>query len=142
MENILFGQLKMSVISEGAAAYKGRRRLAVDVLAYDNDNTVCIVKIVYTLRRDDISQILETIEEFPKFFRLFAGRAIYGIIAAHNIPKELRDEVLNEGFYLARVGDGIFRLQVPRGFKPKAFEPTIKARHKSHRPAKGRARKE
>lgn len=133
MEEALFGRLKMNVIYEGSTSYKGKRSLTVDVLAHDHDHTVYIVKIVYELTREAVRDLLKIIEEFPKFFPLFANRTIYGMIGAYKIPKELRDEVQQEGFYLARVADGVFRLQVPRGFKPKAFEPATKARPKTFR---------
>jgi hypothetical protein len=65
--------------------------------------------------------MLRTIRQFPKFFGAHRDRAIYGVIAAVDIPDNLRAEVLNNGLYLARIHDGTFELLTPREFKPTAY---------------------
>jgi hypothetical protein len=68
-----------------------------------------------------IDQILKTIEEFPKFFGAHRDRTVYGIIAAVDIPQNIRAEVLKKSLYLARIHDGEFELLTPNNFKPRAF---------------------
>src|SRR5262249_22981047 len=95
----------------------------IDVMAYDNGsrNELYIVEVKSHLTREGIDQILKTIEEFPKFFGAHRDRTVYGIIAAVDIPQNIRAEVLKQGLYLARIHDGEFELLTPRNFKPRAF---------------------
>ncbi|HKE03991.1 MAG TPA: hypothetical protein VKE91_08025 [Blastocatellia bacterium] len=97
--------------------------IEIDVMAYDNGsrNELYIVEVKSQLTREGIDQILKTIEEFPKFFGAHRDRTVYGIIAAVDIPQNLRAEVLKEGLYLARIHEGAFELLTPKNFKPRAF---------------------
>ncbi len=125
MERVLRRQFGMNIINPRAKASKNGRMLEIDVLAYDNGdrNEVYLVEVKSHLTSEGIQQMLKTIEEFPKFFVPLAERKIYGIIAAIDIPENLRNEVLKKGLYLARISDGTFKLQTTRGFKPKDFSP-------------------
>jgi hypothetical protein len=42
-------------------------------------------------------------------------------LAAVDISDELKQQVLQAGFYLARIHDEVFELDVPANFKPKAY---------------------
>lgn len=42
-------------------------------------------------------------------------------MAAVTMPDSLRQRTLKAGIYVARIRDNFCSLQVPRGFKPKAF---------------------
>lgn len=70
----------------------------------------------------------------------------YGVIAAVDIPDNVRSKVLKEGLYLARISDGTFTMQTPPGFKPKAFHPGGKVganeqKKNGAKPARKRGRK-
>jgi hypothetical protein len=123
MEKILRDRFKMNVVLPRATSKMNGRMIEIDVMAYDNGslNQLYIVEVKSHLSREGIDQILKTIEEFPKFFPLHSDRTIYGIIAAVDIPLNLRAEVLKEGLYLARIHDGTFELLTPDNFKPRAF---------------------
>jgi hypothetical protein len=126
MEKILREEFGLNDISPRRKAVRNGHTLEIDVLAYDNTGErkdVYLVEIKSRLTDDAIKQMQNTITEFPKFFRDLAGHNIYGIIAAVDIPNNLRAEALKQGFYLARISDDTFRLKVPRGFKAKAFGP-------------------
>jgi hypothetical protein len=36
-------------------------------------------------------------------------------------PENLRQQILAEGIYLARIHDGQFEIQVPESFEPRAY---------------------
>lgn len=128
MEKILYQQFKMDVVTPRAKARQNGHSLEIDVMAYDNGsrNEVYLVEVKSHLSREGIEQMLRTIEQFPKFFGAHSDRKIYGIIAAVDIPDNLRSEVLNKGLYLARIHDGTFELLTGRDFQPKVFGPAAK----------------
>lgn len=136
MERVLRRQFGMNIVNPRAKASKNGRMLEIDVLAYDNGdrNEAYLVEVKSHLTSEGIEQMLKTLEEFPKFFLPLANRKIYGIIAAIDIPENLRNEVANKGLYLARISDGTFRLETPRGFKPKDFSA---AHHNGRRASNG-----
>ncbi len=123
MEKILRDRFNMDVVTPRATSRLNGRVIEIDVMAYDNGsrNELYIVEVKSHLTREGIDQILKTIEEFPKFFGAHRDRTVYGIIAAVDIPQNLRAEVLKEGLYLARIHDGTFELLTPKDFKPRAF---------------------
>jgi|SRR5262245_45058744 len=127
MEKILRDRFKMNVVLPRATSSLNGRMIEIDVMAYDNGslNELYIVEVKSHLSREGIDQILKTIEEFPKFFPLYSDRTIYGIIAAVDIPLNLRAEVVKEGLYLARIHDGTFELLTPKNFQPRAFTASL-----------------
>jgi len=128
MEKSLRNQFKMDVVTLRAKSRHNGASIEIDVMAYDNGsrNEVYLVEVKSHLTRESVDQMLKTIEQFPKFFGAHRDRTIYGVIAAVDIPDNLRAEVLNKGLYLARIHDGTFELLIPRGFKPEAFGPAAK----------------
>ncbi len=123
MEKILRRRFGMNVVLPRANSRINGESLEIDVLAYDNGdrNEAFIVEVKSHLTEEGIQQILKTISSFPKFFPTLAHRKVYAILAAVNIPDNLRNKVLNQGLYLARISNETFSLQTPRGFKPKVF---------------------
>jgi len=128
MEKILYQQFKMDVVAPRAKARQNGQTLEIDVLAYDNGsrNEAYLVEVKSHPTPEGIEQMLKTLEQFPKFFGAHSHRTIYGVVAAVDIPDNLRAEVLKKGLYLARIYDGEFELLTPRGFKPATFGPAAK----------------
>ncbi|MGH9834704.1 MAG: DUF3782 domain-containing protein [Blastocatellia bacterium] len=129
MEKVFYREFGLDVVQPRARSRQNGRTMEVDVLAYDHpggSKDVFVIEVKSHLTEEGIEQIRKTIEEFPKFFPWGRDRTIYGVIAAVDIPDNVRDKVLKEGLYLARISDGTFTMQVPRGFKPKAFYPNGK----------------
>lgn len=142
MEKILRDRFKMDVVTPRATSRLNGRTVEIDVMAYDNGsrNELYIVEVKSHLTREGIDQILKTIEEFPKFFGAHRDRTVYGIIAAVDIPLNLRAEVLKKGLYLARIHDGTFELLAPKGFKPRAFIAPTEQNGKQKSKRKSRAK--
>ncbi|MGH9767681.1 MAG: DUF3782 domain-containing protein [Blastocatellia bacterium] len=128
MEKILRNHFKMDVVTLRAKSRQNGHSIEIDVMAYDNGsrNEIYLVEVKSHLTRESIDQMLRTIERFPKFFGAHRDRTIYGVIAAVDIPNNLRAEVLKKGLYLARIHDGTFELLTSRGFKPTPFGPAAK----------------
>ncbi|MCA2668624.1 MAG: DUF3782 domain-containing protein, partial [Microcystis sp. M114S2] len=45
----------------------------------------------------------------------------YGILAAVHVSPELREKILQEGFYVARIHDQVFELDIPDNFQPQTY---------------------
>lgn len=142
MEKILRDRFNMDVVMPRATSRLNGRTIEIDVMAYDNGsrNELTIVEVKSHLSSEGINQILKTIEEFPKFFSAHRDRTVYGIIAAVDIPQNLRAEVLKEGLYLARIHDGEFELLTTKNFKPRAFAFPQKQNGGRERRKKSRAK--
>ncbi len=123
MQKVLESEFGMELVFPNASSKINGRTLEIDVLAYDKAgrNEAAIVEVKSHLTEAGIEQILKIIKEFPAFFPDLADRTIYGIIAAVKISENLRTVVQKQGLYLALISDETFKLQVPAGFKPKAF---------------------
>jgi hypothetical protein len=129
MEKVFYRDFGLDVVQPRARSRQNGRTMEIDVLAYDHpggSKDVYIIEVKSHLTEKGIEQIKETIEEFPKYFPWGRDRTVYGVIAAVDIPDNVRNKVLKEGLYLARISDGTFTMQVPRGFKPKGFHPNGK----------------
>jgi hypothetical protein len=123
MTKILTRRFHMTVVSPRVLARSDGRSFEVDVMAYSESGVgeVYLVEVKSHLRQEAIAQMKTTLREFRHFFPGHAGKKVYGILAAVDAPERVRQRVLEEGIYLARIHDGQFELQVPAGFQPRAF---------------------
>ena len=102
------------------------RTLEVDVFGWDNTHTrkeAYAVEVKSRLQPDVIDRLLKTLVELTRFFPDLRDYRIYGIIAAVDIPENLRSEVLKRGLYLAQLSDETFKLLTPPHFKPQDYGP-------------------
>jgi len=47
---------------------------------------------------------------------------LYGILAAVDIPEDVKNKVLKSGIYIANIQNDHFKLQVPKHFRAKNFQ--------------------
>ena len=113
----------MNVIAPNVAARRGKEFLEMDVLAYSNQeiNEVYIVEVKSHLKEEGIDQMLNTLNQFPKFFPEHQDKRIFGILAVVDARENLKKRVLKEGIYLAMIHEDLFEIAVPKGFKAKSF---------------------
>ncbi len=123
MRKLLEERFQMNVVAPRLRARRNGRSLEVDVLAYSNAqvNEVYVVEVKSHLREDGLDQMKKILREFRFFFPEHDDKKIFGILAAVDAPEDLRERVLREGIYLARVHDEEFELDVPKDFKPRAY---------------------
>jgi hypothetical protein len=124
MTKILTQRFQMDVIAPRVLARSDGRSMEVDVMAYSErkpENEVFLVEVKSHLREEALEQMRRMLREFHEFFPGHAGKKVYGMLAAVDAPAEVREKVLREGIYLARIHDGQFELQVPDDFQPRAF---------------------
>jgi len=123
METILRQRFGMEVISPSVRASKEGQHLEIDVLAYANGsiNTAYIVEVKSHPREDSITQLKNILQRFRLFFPEHKDKQLYGIFAAVDLSPNLREKILQEGLYVARIHDQVFELDIPENFYPQTF---------------------
>jgi hypothetical protein len=123
METILRDRFGMEVISPSVRVSKAGQHMELDVLAYANGpiNQAYIVEVKSHAREAAIAQLKTQLRRFRDFFPEHRDKQVYGILAAVDMSDALRDQVLREGIYVARIHDDVFELDTPDNFQPMAF---------------------
>ncbi|TRV42865.1 MAG: DUF3782 domain-containing protein [Microcystis panniformis Mp_MB_F_20051200_S9] len=123
METILRQRFGMEVVSPSVRVSKDGKHLEIDVLAYTNGelNTAYIVEVKSHAREESITQLKSILQRFRSFFPEHKDKKLYGILAAVHVSPELREKILQEGFYVARIHDQVFELDIPDNFQPQIY---------------------
>jgi hypothetical protein len=123
IEKELYNKFKVDTVAPNIKSKKGDENIQIDALAYSNGkrNEVYILEIKTILNEKAIEQLTNIMEKFPKFFTELSHKKRYGIIAAINTSEEMKEKVYNAGFFLANVENNIFKIDIPKGYKPKAW---------------------
>jgi hypothetical protein len=123
METILRQRFGMEIISPSVRASKEGQHLEIDVLAYANGsiNSAYIVEVKSHPREDSITQLKNILQRFRLFFPEHKDKQLYGILAAVDLSPNLREKILQEGLYVARIHDQVFELDSPENFCPQTF---------------------
>ena len=123
METILRQRFGMKVVSPSVRASEDGKHLEIDVLAYTNGelNTAYIVEVKSHAREESITQLKSILQRFRSFFPEHKDKKLYGILASVDLSNELREKILQEGFYVARIHDQVFELDIPDNFQPRPY---------------------
>jgi len=123
METILRQRFGMEVVSPSVRVSKDGQHLEINVLAYTNGelNTAYIVEVKSHDRQEDITQLKSILQRFRRFFPEHKDKKLYGILAAVDLSPELREKILQEGLYVARIHDQVFELDIPDNFQPQPY---------------------
>ena len=123
METILRQRFGMKVVSPSVRASEDGKHLEIDVLAYTNGelNTAYIVEVKSHAREESITQLKSILQRFRSFFPEHKEKKLYGILASVDLSNELREKILQEGFYVARIHDQVFELDIPDNFQPRPY---------------------
>jgi hypothetical protein len=123
METILRQRFGMEVVSPSVRASKEGQHMEIDVLAYANGNvnTAYIVEVKSHAREDSITQLKSILQRFRLFFPEHKDKQLYGILASVDLSNKLRAKILQEGFYVARIHDQVFELDIPDNFQPRTY---------------------
>ncbi|MFM2379450.1 MAG: hypothetical protein RLZZ143_2028 [Cyanobacteriota bacterium] len=123
METILRQRFGMEVVSPSVRVSKEGQHIEIDVLAYSNGelNTAYIVEVKSHVRQEDITQLKSILQRFRRFFSEHKDKKLYGILAAVDLSPELREKILQEGLYVARIHDQVFELDIPDNFQPQTY---------------------
>ncbi|CCI22549.1 conserved hypothetical protein [Microcystis aeruginosa PCC 9809] len=123
METILRQRFGMEVVSPSVRVSKNGQHLEIDVLAYTNGelNTAYIVEVKSHAKEESITQLKSILQRFRSFFSEHKDKKLYGILAAVDLSPGLREKILQEGFYVARIHDQVFELDIPDNFQPQIY---------------------
>ncbi|MCA2707862.1 MAG: DUF3782 domain-containing protein [Microcystis sp. M025S2] len=123
METILRQRFGMKVVSPSVRASEDGQHLEIDVLAYTNGelNTAYIVEVKSHAREESITQLKSILQRFRSFFPEHKDKKLYGILAAVHVSPGLREKILQEGLYVARIHDQVFELDIPDNFQPQIY---------------------
>ncbi len=123
LERVLREQFGMTTIHSPLHLQRNGHEIEIDVVGYAEDQRqeVYLAEIKSQLRQEGIDQILDDLRQFPRFFPEHRGKKLFGILAALDVPADLRAQVVKQGLYLATVRDDVFEIVSPDGFKPRAF---------------------
>ena len=123
MEKILRQRFGMEVVSPSVRVSKDGKHLEIDVLAYTNGelNTAYIVEVKSHAKEESITQLKSILQRFRRFFPEHKDKKLYGILAAVDLSPELREKILQEGLYVARIHDQVFELDIPDNFQPQTY---------------------
>ncbi|MCP4655006.1 MAG: DUF3782 domain-containing protein [bacterium] len=123
LERAMREQFKMTVVTSPLRILRHGEALEIDLVAHavDDLDEVYLVEIKNQLREDGIDQLLDQLRQFPRFFPEHRGKKLFGVLAALNIPPNMRARALKEGFYLATIKDDVFEIVAPDDFVPHAF---------------------
>ncbi len=122
MKKLLETKFGMDSISTRFIKRKNGKTMELDVLAYANTrvNEVYIVEVKSHLREDGIEQTKKILQNFYEFFPEHKDKKVFAILATVDVSDDIKEKVLQEGIYLARIHDEQFELDVPEDFVPKA----------------------
>ena len=123
LERALREQFGMTTIFSPMRLQRNGDTLEIDVVGHAEDERkeVYLAEIKSQLRQDGIDQLLDDLRQFPVFFPEHRGKKLFGILAALDIPSNLRAQVIKKGLYLATIKDDVFEIVPPDGFTPRAF---------------------
>ncbi len=123
LKRALREQFGMTIIRSPLHFQRNGDEIEIDVVGYceDERNEVYLAEIKSQLRQDGVDQILDDLRRFPRLFPEHRGKKLFGILAALDIPADLRAQVVRKGLYLATIRDDVFEIEPPDGFTPHAF---------------------
>ncbi len=123
LKRVMREQFKMTVITSPQRIERHGEELEIDLLAHAGDvlDEVYLVEIKSRLREHSIDQLHDQLRQFPRFFPEHRGKKLFGVLAALDIPPDMRARVLKQGFYLATITDDVLEIITPDDFVPRTF---------------------
>ena len=123
MKKILKNKFKMETVVAGVETSKKERNSEIDVLAYSNGdiNKVFVVEVKSKVNDKSIKQILRILKDFFYFHPEHKGKKLYGILAGVQFGHNVKQRVLDQGLYFAKIHEDIFSLDTSDNFVAKDF---------------------
>ena len=123
IRKILREQLGMDTVSRNAESLKQKTRYEIDYLGTVNGETnkAVLVEVKSNLQEKHIDQLKNMIEIFDIAFPEHKDKTTYGAIATVNYTEELKEKVLENGFYFINIKDEVANLDIPQDFVAKGY---------------------
>ena len=81
-----------------------------------------IVEVKSKLRQEDIDQMKRKMSEVFFWLPEHTKKTFYGMVAYVSGHSNLKRQIIENGWYLAHVGDELFEMEAPMGFQPRAYQ--------------------
>ena len=113
-------------IAPGVQVRKDGREEEYDILAYSKDSIDrgMIVEIKSNLRKEDIAQMKRKMDGVFQMLPEHRNKTFQGMIACVSGTADLTQQVLENGWYLAHIGEDLFELETPANFVAKTYSAT------------------
>jgi hypothetical protein len=113
-------------VAPGVRVRRDGREEEYDVLAYSNDtiDRGMVVEIKSNLRKEDIAQMKRKMDGIFQLLPEHGNKTFQGMVACVSGTADLKREVLENGWYLAHIGDDLFELETPEDFVAKTYSAT------------------
>ena len=110
-------------ILPGRLFRKGEEELELELIGAVNGQrrTLVAAEVKSQLNERELEKFVRNLGRFFHFLPQFKGYKLHGVLAVVNCSKEMQKTAQAQGVYVARMHGDIFRLAVPRGFKPRDF---------------------
>jgi hypothetical protein len=121
---ILKGKFGMNdFVAPGVRVRRNGLQEEYDILAYSNGSLDqgMIVEIKSNLRKEDIVQMQRKMDGVFKLMPEHRDKTFQGMIACVSGAEDLKQQVLENGWYLAHIGDNLFELETPQNFVAKSY---------------------
>ena len=94
-----------------------------DILAYSNDtlDRGMIVEIKSSLRKEDIAQMKRKMDGVFTMLPEHRDKTFQGMVACVSATADLKKQIIENGWYLAHIGDDLFEMETPEGFVAKTY---------------------
>ena len=123
VEKALLEKFRLDYVNSRASSHRKGHNLEIDILGYANStlNTAFVVEVKSRAKDEDLEQLLNTLAEFPQAFPQHADKQVYGMLAAVDIPLNIRQRAAKLGLYVMRSSADSFKLETPAKFVPKNY---------------------
>ena len=124
MEKILRRQFKVTSISPRVRVRKNGSEQEYDVIGWSNkkgEEVVVVVEVKSRVKAEAIGQLKVQIEGLFEYLPEHRGKKRVGILAGVDWDTGVQERAQAEGLYTAVIRDDIFKLTVPKGFRPRVW---------------------
>ena len=110
-------------IAPGVQVRKDGREEEYDILAYSNESIDrgMIVEIKSNLRKEDIAQMKRKMDGVFQMLPEHRNKTFQGMIACVSGTADLKQQVTENGWYLAHIGEDLFELETPENFVARTY---------------------
>ena len=124
IKRILQKEFKMNdFIAPGVVVKNSGLTDEYDVLAYSNGtiDRAMIVEIKSRLNQRDLDQMKRKMDNVFKLMPEHKNKTFYGMVAYVTGHENLKKQIIENGWYLAHIGDEIFEMETPMGFEAHGY---------------------
>nr|VFK42911.1 MAG: hypothetical protein BECKSD772F_GA0070984_11321 [Candidatus Kentron sp. SD] len=123
MKKLLRERFHMEFIVPRVEITRNGKNMELDVFGYSNGslNRAVVVEVKSRLDQEGIEQMDRIMARFDEFLPEHSEKRRFGIVAAVDCSPEMKNQVRQRGFYLARIQDELFVLDSPESFRPRYF---------------------